>query len=87
MISQIHLLQEELLERFFQESVMDLLIALAPHVSYEGRKGPLRNDNLLLLEIFFFTFKDQKPGDLLAAVAERGSGKVGCVPIMIALVA
>lgn len=60
--------KDELLERLFKENVIDLLLALTPHVS--GEQPFLRQDNLLILEIFNYLFSGQLP-DIIASSADK----------------
>lgn len=52
-------LKDELLERLFKENVTDLLLALTQHVG--GDHPFLREDNLLILEIFSHLVWGQLP--------------------------
>ncbi|KAK6155617.1 hypothetical protein DH2020_009865 [Rehmannia glutinosa] len=52
-------LRDRFLELLFKENVMDLILVLSQHTS--GSHGCLRQDNLLLLEIFYNIFKGQDP--------------------------
>ncbi|KAL6509275.1 hypothetical protein OROGR_022585 [Orobanche gracilis] len=66
-------LRDKLLEIFFTENVMDLILVLSQHT--RGSHGFLRQDNLLFLEIYFYIFKGQEP-ELIAKACLKGS-KVG----------
>lgn len=61
-------LRDSFLELLFNENVMDLILALTQYVDDSSRY--LRNDNLLLLEIFHYIFRGQKP-ELIAACDKR----------------
>lgn len=52
-------IRDRCLELLFQENVMDLILVLTQHVG--GSFGYLRQDNLLLLETFYYIFMDQEP--------------------------
>lgn len=52
-------IRDRWLELLFQENVMDLILVLTQHVG--GSFGYLRQDNLLLLETFYYIFMDQEP--------------------------
>lgn len=56
--------KDALIERLFNENVMDLLLALIQHVG--GEQPFLRHDNLLILEIFNYLFSGQMP-DVIAS--------------------
>ncbi|KAL3653587.1 hypothetical protein CASFOL_003268 [Castilleja foliolosa] len=62
-------LRDRFLELCFKENVMDLILALSQHTS--GSNTYLRQDNLLLLEIFYYTFKGQEP-ELIAKAHLKG---------------
>lgn len=66
--SQTQFLRDGFLEHLFHENVMDLLLALTQHVA--GSHGFLKQDNLLLLEIFHFIFLGQQP-ELVATVQQK----------------
>ncbi|CAA2975871.1 Hypothetical predicted protein [Olea europaea subsp. europaea] len=57
--SQFLSLRDRFLKLLFQENVMDLILVLSQHAG--GPRGYLRQDNLLLLETFFYIFKGQEP--------------------------
>ncbi|KAI3458065.1 hypothetical protein Pfo_014728 [Paulownia fortunei] len=63
-------LRDRFLELLFQENVMDLILVLSQHTG--GSHGYLRQDNLLLLEIFYNIFKGQEP-ELIAKAYLKGS--------------
>ena len=56
------------LEHLFHENVMDLLLPPTQHVF--GWHGLLKQDNLLLLEIFHYIFLGQHP-ELVATVQHK----------------
>lgn len=66
--SQFLFLRDGFLEHLFHENVMDLLLALTQHVA--GSHGFLKQDNLLLLEIFHYIFSGQQP-ELVATVQHK----------------
>lgn len=68
--SQFLSLRDRFLELLFRENVMDLIIIITQHFG-----GYLRQDNLLLLEIFHYIFLGQEP-ELIAKAHLNGS-KVG----------
>ncbi|KAL8557351.1 hypothetical protein ACS0TY_004691 [Phlomoides rotata] len=68
--SQFLFLRDRFLELLFQENVMDLILVLSQHTG--GSQGYLRQDNLLLLEFFYYTFKGQEP-ELIAKAHLKGS--------------
>ncbi|XP_059067114.1 uncharacterized protein LOC131079685 isoform X2 [Cryptomeria japonica] len=70
--SQFPFLRDAFLEHLFHENVMDLLLALTQHVS--GMHGFLKQDNLLLLEIYHYIFWGQRP-DLVASAQQMNSKK------------
>ncbi|KAF5732400.1 protein timeless [Tripterygium wilfordii] len=57
--SQLLLLRDKFLELLFHENIMDLVIVITQHVG--GSCGYFRQDNLLLLEIFYYVFIGQEP--------------------------
>ncbi|KAK8950331.1 hypothetical protein KSP40_PGU000037 [Platanthera guangdongensis] len=63
-------LTEKFLELMFQENIMDLILVLAQHV--DNPDGYLRQDNLLLLEIFHYILLGQDP-DLVAKASTINS--------------
>lgn len=69
-ISHFLSLRDRFLQLLFQENVMDLIIVITQHFG-----GYLRDDNLLLLEIFHYIFMGQEPE--LIAKAHRKGYKVG----------
>ncbi|GMH08931.1 hypothetical protein Nepgr_010771 [Nepenthes gracilis] len=69
-VSHFLTLRENFLELLFHENVMDLIIVLTQHVGDHG--GYLRQDNLLLLEIFHYIFVDQDP-ELVAKACMKDS--------------
>ncbi|XP_076935697.1 uncharacterized protein LOC143602502 [Bidens hawaiensis] len=54
--SEFILLRDSFLQLLFDENVMDLILVLTQHVG-----GIFRQDNLLLLETFYYTYKGQLP--------------------------
>ncbi|XP_073310909.1 uncharacterized protein [Primulina huaijiensis] len=68
--SQFLSLREKFLELLFKENVTDIIIALSQHTG--GSHGNLRQDNLLLLEIFYYTFNGQEP-ESIAKIHCKGS--------------
>ncbi|KAG9448346.1 hypothetical protein H6P81_014474 [Aristolochia fimbriata] len=71
--TQFLFLRDRLLELFFQENVMDLILVLTQHVS--DSHGYLHRDNMLLLEIFHYMFLGQEP-ELIAKASQKNC-KVG----------
>ncbi|KAH6784021.1 hypothetical protein C2S52_008980 [Perilla frutescens var. hirtella] len=65
-------IRDRFLELLFQENVMDLILVLSQHTG--GSQGCLRQDNLLLLETYYYIFKGQDPE--LIAKAYLKSSKV-----------
>ncbi|XP_011076070.1 protein timeless homolog [Sesamum indicum] len=63
-------LRDRFLELLFQENVTDLILVLSQHTG--GSHGYLRQDNLLLLEVFYYIFKGQEP-ELIAKAYLKGS--------------
>ncbi|KAA8539990.1 hypothetical protein F0562_026682 [Nyssa sinensis] len=63
-------LRDRFLELLFHENVMDLILVLTQHVG--GSCGYLRQDNLLLLEIFHYIFMGQDK-ELIAKAYLKGS--------------
>lgn len=61
-------LKDSLIERLFNENVMDLLLALTQHVG--GDQPFLRQDIFLILEIIFYLFSGQTP-DVIASAREK----------------
>lgn len=57
--SECILLGDRFLELLFEENVMDLILVLTQHVG--GQSGCFRQDNLLLLETFYYIYKGQVP--------------------------
>ncbi|XP_024382213.2 uncharacterized protein [Physcomitrium patens] len=64
--------KDALIERLFNENVMDLLLALIQHVG--GEQPFLRHDNLLILEIFNYLFSGQMP-DVIASSYDEAHAK------------
>ncbi|XP_010261437.1 PREDICTED: protein timeless homolog isoform X2 [Nelumbo nucifera] len=69
-------LRDKFLELLFNENVMDLIMVLTQHVG--GSCYYLRQDNLLLLEIFYYIFMGQEP-ELIAKASQKGSEVEGNV--------
>ncbi|EPS65409.1 hypothetical protein M569_09367, partial [Genlisea aurea] len=67
-VTQFLCLRDKCLEIFFQENVMDMILALTLHVG--GSQGYLNQENMLLLEIFHCIFKGQAP-ELVAKVFSK----------------
>ncbi|KAL2527378.1 timeless family protein [Abeliophyllum distichum] len=63
-------LRDRFLQLLFQENVMDLILVFSQHAG--GPRGFLRQDNLLLLETFFYVFKGQEP-ELIVKTYLKGS--------------
>ncbi|KAF5798186.1 hypothetical protein HanRHA438_Chr07g0300331 [Helianthus annuus] len=57
--SEFILLRDRFLELLFEENVMDLILVLTQHVG--GSSCIFRQDNLLLLETFYYIYKGQVP--------------------------
>ncbi|KAI3824413.1 hypothetical protein L1987_05872 [Smallanthus sonchifolius] len=57
--SECILLRDRFLKLLFEENVMDLILVLTQHVG--GSNGIFRQDNLLLLETFYYIYKGQVP--------------------------
>ncbi|KAG0582042.1 hypothetical protein KC19_3G029100 [Ceratodon purpureus] len=66
--SQALYIKDALIERLFNENVMDLLLALTQHVG--GEQPFLRQDNLLILEILHYLLSGQVP-DVIASSRDR----------------
>lgn len=66
-------LRDRFLELLFQENVMEIIQVLSQHVG--GSCGYFRQDNLLLLETFYYIFMGQEPE--LIAKAYLENSKVG----------
>lgn len=62
-------LRDRFLELLFQENVMDLILALTQHVA--GSCGYLRQENMLLLETFYYIVFGQDP-ELIAKASQKG---------------
>ncbi|KAK9065071.1 hypothetical protein SSX86_016454 [Deinandra increscens subsp. villosa] len=71
--SEFILLRDRFLELLFEENVMDLILVLTQHVG--GSSGVFRQDNLLLLETFYYIYKGQVP-ELVARAQLDASIKV-----------
>lgn len=70
--SQFLFLRDAFLEHLFHENVMDLILALTQHVA--GLHSFLKQDNLLLLEIYHYIFWGQRP-ELVASAQLMNSKK------------
>ncbi|KAJ8499542.1 hypothetical protein OPV22_010094 [Ensete ventricosum] len=68
--TQFFCLTDRFLELMFQEYVLDLILVLTQHV--DGCSGSLQQDNLLLLETFYYIFLGREP-ELIAKVSKRSS--------------
>ncbi|CAL9065379.1 unnamed protein product [Musa banksii] len=68
--TQFFCLTDRFLELMFQEYVLDLILILTQHV--DGCSGYLQQDNLLLLETFYYIFLGREP-ELIAKVSKRSS--------------
>lgn len=68
--TQFFCLTDRFLELMFQEYVLDLILVLTQHV--DGCSGYLQQDNLLLLETFYYIFLGREP-ELIAKVSKRSS--------------
>ncbi|KAL2632945.1 hypothetical protein R1flu_004424 [Riccia fluitans] len=66
--TQYAFLKDRLLEVLFQESVMELVVALSQHTA--GRHGGLRHDNFLILEILHHVLAGKRP-EIVAAAADK----------------
>ncbi|XP_048228801.1 protein timeless homolog isoform X1 [Ricinus communis] len=66
-------LRDRFLELMFHENVMDLVLIITQHVCSSGY---LRQDNLLLLEIFHYIFMGQEP-ELIAKAQIKDSKRGG----------
>eukprot|EP00850_Spirogloea_muscicola_P012397 SM000080S22912 [mRNA] locus=s80:45801:50193:- [translate_table: standard] len=71
--SHLAYLKDELVERLFEERVMDLLLALTPHVGARSGGG-LRRDSLLLLEIYTHIFDGHSASSIFSANS-KGDGE------------
>ncbi|KAL1069715.1 hypothetical protein V6Z11_D12G284600 [Gossypium hirsutum] len=73
-------LRDRFLELLFRENVMDLIIVITQQIG--GSRGYLRQDNLLLLDIFHYIFMGQDP-ELLAKAhlkrSEEGGDAKACI--------
>lgn len=63
--SQFISLRDGFLELLFNGNVMDIILVITPHVG--GSNGYLRQDNLLLVEIFYYIFMGQDPESIACA--------------------
>ncbi|KAJ9565068.1 hypothetical protein OSB04_001034 [Centaurea solstitialis] len=71
--SEFILIRDRFLELLFEENVMDLILVLTQHVG--GSSGIFRQDNLLLLETFYYIYKGQVP-ELIARAHLDASTKM-----------
>nr|XP_027110166.1 protein timeless homolog isoform X1 [Coffea arabica] len=62
-------LRDRFLELLFQENMMEIILVLSQHVG--GSCGYLRQDNLLLLETFYYIFMGQEPELIAKAYLEN----------------
>ncbi|MBA0564099.1 hypothetical protein Golob_009057, partial [Gossypium lobatum] len=73
-------LRDRFLELLFRENVMDLIIVITQQIG--GSRGYLRQDNLLLLDIFHYIFMGQDP-ELLGKAhlkrSEEGGDAKACI--------
>jgi timeless len=63
-------LADSFLELMFQENVMDLILVLTQHM--DEPSGYLKEENLLLMEIYHYLFLGRDPG-LIARASNKGS--------------
>ncbi|CAN6327232.1 unnamed protein product [Urochloa humidicola] len=63
-------LADSFLELMFQENVMDLILVLTQHI--DEPSGYLKEENLLLMEIYHYLFLGRDPG-LIARASSKGS--------------
>jgi timeless len=70
--------KDALMERLFNENVMDLLLALTQHVG--GEHPFLRQDNLLILEILHYLLSGQMP-DAIASSREKVEKVLDFIPL------
>lgn len=68
--AQFLFLRDRFLELLFKENVMDLILVLSQHIG--GSNSYLRQDNMLLLEIYYYILKGQEP-ELIAKASIKGS--------------
>lgn len=68
--SQFLSLRDRFLELLFRENVMDIILVISQYVG--GSNVYLRQDNLLLLEIFHYIFMGQVP-ELIVKSHSKGS--------------
>ncbi|KAG8069407.1 hypothetical protein GUJ93_ZPchr0005g15922 [Zizania palustris] len=68
--TQLLCLADSFLELMFQENVMDLILVLTQHI--DDSSGYLKQENLLLLEIFHYLFLGRDP-ELIARASTEGS--------------
>jgi hypothetical protein len=63
-------LADSFLELMFQENVMDIILVLTQHI--DEPSGYLKEENLLLMEIYHYVFLGRDPG-LIARASNKGS--------------
>ncbi|XP_044504324.1 protein timeless homolog isoform X2 [Mangifera indica] len=63
-------LRDGFLELLFNGNVMDIILMITPHVG--GSNGYLQQDNLLLVEIFYYIFMGQDPESVACAHQKMG---------------
>ncbi|XP_034586978.1 uncharacterized protein [Setaria viridis] len=63
-------LADSFLELMFQENVMDIILVLTQHI--DEPSGYLKEENLLLMEIYHYLFLGRDPG-LIARASNKGS--------------
>ncbi|WOK95730.1 hypothetical protein Cni_G04437 [Canna indica] len=68
--TQFFCLTDKFLELMFQENVMDLILVLTQHLN--DSSGYLQQDNILLLETFYYIFLGQEP-ELIAKFSKKSS--------------
>lgn len=66
-------LQEDLIEKFSEEGVLDLILAMTSHVL--GPNGNLKSDKFTILEIYYLILENQNPEDFLKGVPEKNCSK------------
>lgn len=62
-------LSDNFLELMFQENVMDIILVLTQHI--DEPSGYLKEENLLLMEIYHYLFLGRDPG-LIARASNKG---------------
>ena len=76
-------LRDRFLELLFQENMMEIILVLSQHVG--GSCGYLRQDNLLLLETFYYIFMGQEPELIAKAYLENSKVCLSSLPPVIGL--